>query len=1173
MNHCNSYTLKGLPDGKYYWSVQAIDNAFAGSSWATEKSFTIDTTPPAAPQNLTATSGNQQVTLCWQKNTEADFLRYRVYGGTSANPTTKIDSTTGGILDTVKVVTGLTNGTTYYFRVTAVDLVGNESGFSNEVSATPTEQFTEQTGISLTGVGISSVAWGDYDNDGDLDILLTGDSVSGRVSKIYRNNGDNTFSEQTGISLTGVYASSVAWGDYDNDGDLDILLTGDSVSGRVSKIYCNNGDNSFTEQTGISITGVYRSSVAWGDYDNDGDLDILLTGVDNNSNFVSKIYSNNCDISFMEQIGISLPGVYRSSAAWGDYDNDGDLDILLTGSCGGPYVSKIYRNNGNNSFTEQTGISMTGVGVSSVAWGDYDNDGDLDILLTGDSETGRVSKIYRNNGDNTFSEQTGISLTGVNNSSVAWGDYDNDGDLDILLTGYNYSSNPISKIYRNNGDNSFAEQTGISLTGVDHSSVAWGDYDNDGDLDILLTGYNGNDRISKIYSNNNLTPNSVPSTPSELTASVKGSNVTFTWNKSSDPETPQNGLTYNLYVSTTPGGCQVKSPMSDNSSGYRKVVQLGNMNHCNSYTLKGLPDGKYYWSVQAIDNAFAGSAFAPVDSFVILPPVPTITSFSPTSGPVGTTVTITGTNFSPITANNIVYFGAVRATVTTANPTSLTVTIPAGATYQPISVSDTTTYLIAYSAKPFIVTFEGCGNITPTSFSPKVDFPLVDSPRDITINDFDGDGRPDLCITNYGGNAISVYRNTSAGDFITDNSFAPIVNFTTSLHPLGIIGGDLNGDGKIDLVVANHESGTFSVFKNIWSNGAIIDSSFACKIDFLTGTEPSDVGTGDLDGDGKLDLVVTNSHNNTVSVFQNTCSSGTVTSNSFISRVDFATGGAPIGVAISDLDGDGKSDLVVANSVSGTISVFRNISSIGSINSGSFVSKIDFTTGASPYHIAIGDLDGDNKPEIVTTNYNNGTISVLQNNCVIGSINSGSFTAKVDFETGTGPYDIAISDLDGDGKLDLIATMAVSNTVSIFRNTSIYGSITNGSFSSRVDFAAGTNPYGIAIGDLDGDSKPDIIVANNSSNTISAYRNCIAGILPTTPQSLTATPGNQQVTLSWQKNTESDFLRYRIYGGTSTNPTTKIDSTTGGILDTVKVITGLTNGTNYGSSGISVDYV
>ncbi len=116
-------------------------------------------------------------------------------------------------------------------------------------------------------------------------------------------------------------------------------------------------------------------------------------------------------------------------------------------------------------------------------------------MLTGYTGSSRVSKIYRNNGNNTFTEQTTIALTGVSSGSVAWGDYDNDGDLDILLTGKkgeDFLGNPlhISKIYRNNGDNTFSQIA--SLSGVQRSSVAWGDYDNDGDLDILLTGYLNN---------------------------------------------------------------------------------------------------------------------------------------------------------------------------------------------------------------------------------------------------------------------------------------------------------------------------------------------------------------------------------------------------------------------------------------------------------------------------------------------------------------------------------------------------------------------------------------------------------------------------------------------------------------------------------------------------------
>jgi hypothetical protein len=512
----------------------------------------------------------------------------------------------------------------------------------------PDSTFTLLTTVNLTGVTHGSAVWGDYDGDGDLDILLSGNFAT----KIYRNNGNNTFSEQTSISLTEVGYSAAAWGDYDNDGDLDILLTGNaSVTPPpyepISKIYRNNGNNTFTEQTSISLTGVYLGAVAWGDYDNDGDSDILLAGRNAVDGDEAKIYRNEGNNNFLEQSSISLTGVSLSSLAWGDYDNDGDLDILLIGDSFGFPVSKIYRNEGDNSFTEQTSILLADVGAGSVAWGDYDNDGDLDILLTGrDINFQQLSKIYRNNGNNTFTEQTSISLMGVENSrtkSSAWGDYDNDGDLDILLTGYD-GIGAYSMIYRNNGDNTFTEMTAINLIDVFDSCVDWGDFDNDGDIDILITGSeNGAGGITKIYRNNNATSNILPTIPANLSSISDSTNVTLSWSKSTDNETPQDGLKYNIVVGTNPGAVDIVSPMSNRITGYRRVVEMGNTNCNNSWTIKGLVQGIYYWSVQAIDNNFAGSNFSTEKTFNILQQN-NITVISPNGGEVwqvGSTQNIT----------------------------------------------------------------------------------------------------------------------------------------------------------------------------------------------------------------------------------------------------------------------------------------------------------------------------------------------------------------------------------------------------------------------------------------------------------------------------------------------------------------------------------------------------
>ena len=537
---------------------------------------------------------------------------------------------------TVTVTSGLTD---YYYRLRAYNSAG-PGEYSNSIEVTTTPVFTSAAilGVQGTnGVMNSSVAWGDYDNDGDLDILLTGanyrdddaPSVGGFVSIIYRNDSGNFSDIQAG--LTGVYDGSASWGDYDNDGDLDILLTGrydwyyDRYNNLISKVY-RNDDGVFTD-INAGLINVCKSSVDWGDYDNDGDLDILLTGR-STSGAISKIYRNNSGI--FTDINAGLIGVSFSSASWSDYDNDGDLDILLTGSSTSGAISKIYRND-SGLFTD-INAGLIGVSFSSAAWGDYDNDGDSDILISGYSEEDVISEIYRN--DNGVFTDINAGLIGIKNGSVDWGDYDNDGDLDILLTGENESGNRISRTFSNDSGN--FNDTDYGLTAVTYSSAAWGDYDKDGDLDIILTGiykshiewwydqgnpvysytvYNG---LTNIYRNDVAESANVrPDSPVNLSSTVNNSAATLSWEKASDAETPQNGLSYNIFVGSSSLNGEIRSSMSDVNSGYRKIVNSGNAGENTSVTINNLLPGLYYWSVQAIDHSFSGSRFSTQKMFVI----------------------------------------------------------------------------------------------------------------------------------------------------------------------------------------------------------------------------------------------------------------------------------------------------------------------------------------------------------------------------------------------------------------------------------------------------------------------------------------------------------------------------------------------------------------------------
>jgi hypothetical protein len=489
----------------------------------------------------------------------------------------------------------------------------------------------------LDGLSLGSVVWGDYDNDGDLDIIQSGLGESALLCKIYRNDTGVFTDINAGLAGTGY--GSLALGDYDNDGDLDILMTGMSFLNIANTIIYRNDSGVFTD-INAGLDSVYYSSGTWGDYDNDGDLDVLISGREVSDSSIARIYRNDISVSspggqaerIFTDINAGLTGVYYGSGTWGDYDNDGDLDILITGiNSADSSISKIYRNDldpsqsSGHAFTD-INADLTGVCAGSAAWGDYDNDGDPDILLTGyvmTSTLSVVSEIYRND-DGVFTSLN-AGLPGVIMGSAIWGDYDNDGDLDFLLTGETINSDYISRIYCNDLDS--LQGSGHKFTDIDaglindfYNSTAWGDYDNDGNLDILLMGSDdSNNDIFRIYHNNNRIHNTIPFSPDGLTADIYADSISFSWNKANDNETPQDGLSYNLVIGFSELDSLLVSSMADMITGYRLISAIGNTGQLTAWTYQIQIPGLYqytqvitpdYWGVQTIDHAFAASPFA-----------------------------------------------------------------------------------------------------------------------------------------------------------------------------------------------------------------------------------------------------------------------------------------------------------------------------------------------------------------------------------------------------------------------------------------------------------------------------------------------------------------------------------------------------------------------------------
>ena len=321
-------------------------------------------------------------------------------------------------------------------------------------------------------------AWGDYDGDGDDDLYVVN---SGSANHLLRNDGGGTFADVTAGPLSDTGAGrGAAWADYDNDGDLDIYLC--NTSGQANKLFRNDGGGVFADATSgpLGDTG-NTEGAAWGDFDNDGDVDLYMV-TDGGENHLLVNYNG----AFVDETPAPLAEANNGhSATWGDYDNDGDLDLYQVN--GGP--NNLFRNDGGTFTVVSTPPIDDAHDGRGAAWGDYDNDGDLDLYLV---NYGTANKLFRNDGVAGFADvTTGVLGNTGNGMGTAWLDADNDGDLDIYL-----ANEGANKIMRNRGGGVFQDATVVPLGDTGSGKgVAVADYDGDGRTDIFLANSAGTNRL------------------------------------------------------------------------------------------------------------------------------------------------------------------------------------------------------------------------------------------------------------------------------------------------------------------------------------------------------------------------------------------------------------------------------------------------------------------------------------------------------------------------------------------------------------------------------------------------------------------------------------------------------------------------------------------------------
>jgi PKD repeat protein len=1166
------YVLKNLKRQTYYWRVQAVDNSFKGGSFSSQSSFTYSYSYQAFCVKASPIGG-KEATLSWARGNSTSCIVFMKVGksgiGIPVNGSTYTASSvfksgtqilsTGwycvykGTLSSVNV-TGLKANTDYIFQVLEFDGTGGSEAYNTLITADnsltfKTGYFTEVKGANLTTVNrqspvyeqYSSVAWLDFDNDNDLDFIETGLASS----KFYRNDGNDLFT----LLYTWSSGYSVAAGDYNNDGYVDFF-----ISANPSRLYRNNGGVNFTELTATGITATNSGSVNMGDYDNDGDLDIAISGDAGVDGRVTKIFRNNGDGTFTEQSSISLMGVngINCTSKFADYNNDGYPDLLVSGmNNSGNLVTKIYKNTGANEFIEQTGISFPTNYSSAFDWGDYDSDGDLDLVETRDENK---SIVYKNNGNNTFTEASSISLSTSKHGSVKWGDYDGDGDLDILLSGYDINYVPFTKIYKNNGNDSFTEDLTCKIAGVVWGSSNWVDYDNDGDLDVVIAG-NGSDlAMTKIFRNDLGVINAKPAAPTNATATVDRSQATLKWNSVRNDNTPYKSMSYNIKVGTSAGAINITSPHSS-TAGLRSIVAPGNCGTDTTFTFSKLPFGNYSWSVQAVDNGFTGGFFSTEGSFSIVPvqaknlsakiisTSSLLLKWDRGNGDRCVVFCKQASSGSAVPVNNTGYIadagygfgGQIGSSgwycVYNGRADSVAVTGLVNSKEYSFHIFE---YTGTYGAEQYFpqVSDGNPGVFSTSLFVEQTGIVIPDSYRNgMVLGDYNKDGLIDILVP---GNPTKLYKNMGNNTF-ADQSIATL--------PIAYDGsaafGDYDNDGDLDIIISGSTlsytvSNPFTkIYRNDGTNVFTEQTSIS-----LTGVCYSSVEWGDYNNDGFLDIILTGatgedpSFNPITKIYKN--NGGTSFSEQTqISLPKVFRGSASFG----DFNNDGLADVLITGALD--YDYYDNTISKMFKNNGdnTFTEQTQIVLpGFSFSQTTWSDFDNDGDLDFGMTEM--GEMLIYENK------GDGIFTNKMLLSLGyMGSCSMGWADYDNDGYLDFLLTNPGLDS-KLYHNT--HGIPSPASwFNQQDDGAISSKGYNrIYWFDYDNDGDADILFAKDGVAAKVFKNNLImksglfkANAAPSAPTDLSFLNSPKGVILKWNPvttdETPSPAMTYNVKIGTT----------------------------------------
>ncbi|MDB5387996.1 MAG: conserved repeat domain, partial [Planctomycetaceae bacterium] len=981
-----------------------------------------------------ATVANAPLTLTIAPFTIKEGLQFNlpVATLTNGNPLESADEFTAQINwgDGSPVSNGVISGSNGQFMVSGSHAYQTIGSYAIVVSATDPDGLTvtSNTGRAVLAATTFQNDWGstnyppdsvpvsgDFNGDGILDVAIGGFSPvptnSSRGVAILLGRGDGSFA-LAGFQPTGQSAVQLAVADFNNDGKLDVAAAiSPAFSGQTTvELLLGNGDGTLQSSVPLSDLKNPRTIIA-ADLNHDGKTDLLYTDVNTSA---LQVALGHGDGTFTVPAATPIPGGSNTIYV-ADMNRDSVPDVVLTSSNASGATLYLLVGLGDGTFGTPTTVASGLQFQPSLAIADFNGDGKPDIASVDNS----ALLLFSGNGDGTFAPPQQIAA--VSGLFVVAGDFNGDGRPDLAtneaVPQYNLSR---VRVFLNNGNGGF--DPGASYEGIAHqTSLATADFDHDGHLDIAVSG-----SFADISVMPGIGDGTFASSVQYLVA----------------PSVPG--------TLGTPEGVATADINGDGHSDAVLVLSDGRI-------VTELGDGAK--NFQSVVSGNVGSRFEPVLADVNHDGHLDVIAASQDSG----IAIVLGKGDGTFPTNQI------------NNPTG-----DAGAMVLADFNHDGRLDMAAVNANIFgsRVVNVSLANADGT-FRPASSYPtgaLSGSELSIATGDFNGDSSPDLLFANSDG-TLTILLGNADGTFA-----APLVTvlgtypFNTGFQPQSARVGDFDGDGKLDVIAVGFDStGVF-----LPGHG---DGTLGTPKPFTTNFSSRDVAVGDLNGDGKLDLVTAEESGAHFSPREGVGGVTVLFGNgdgTFQAPIDYFAGANPKSVALGDFNQDGRLDIATANFISDTTNSSGNVSILLGSANGTFQPAANFTTiGNHPIGIAVGDLNADGKLDIAVLNQSNDAAILLGKG-------DGTFQNSVNYLANSATFAgfgaIAIGDLNGDGKADLAAanTLLIGKGDGTFPDQQLYTylpPILNTSFQT-------SNPQDISAGDLDGDGNIDLAVSMRGTTAI-----------------------------------------------------------------------------------------